>query len=315
MEQNCEIAQDLLPLYADGVCSEPSKNLVEAHLAGCPACRQLLTRMRGTLVETVLELETARAMENHRTVQRRKSAVTGIVFAGIFALPLLICLIVNLASGRGLNWFFIVLAALMIPFSMIALPLLLPKYRFLYSSLSTLGSLVLLLGVCALYAHGKWFFVASTPLLLFYGMVFFPILLNREPLKSHVRNCKGLLYMAVNTVLLLVMLLCIGLLAGQKGYFRTAAAITAPLLFCAWGAFLLLRYVKLSGLVRAGLCVLFLSLCCFFFEAVVGMLLRSPVPLPTVFSAKGFLQWGLLCLHGTVGVILLMIGLIREVKK
>lgn len=42
---NCEIVQDLLPLYHDRVCSEESRRAVEEHLEGCGACRQLLADM------------------------------------------------------------------------------------------------------------------------------------------------------------------------------------------------------------------------------------------------------------------------------
>lgn len=38
---NCEIIQDLLPLYADDCCSKASRALVEAHLKTCPDCRAL----------------------------------------------------------------------------------------------------------------------------------------------------------------------------------------------------------------------------------------------------------------------------------
>ena len=32
---NCEIVRDLLPLYADGLCSEESRRAVEEHLKSC----------------------------------------------------------------------------------------------------------------------------------------------------------------------------------------------------------------------------------------------------------------------------------------
>ncbi len=38
----CEIIKDLLPLYADGVASEASLEMVERHLAECASCRKLL---------------------------------------------------------------------------------------------------------------------------------------------------------------------------------------------------------------------------------------------------------------------------------
>ena len=62
---------------------------------------------------------------------KRKSALAGSIIAAIFALPILICLIVNLAEGNGLGWFFIVLAAMFIPTSLIVVPLMVPKNRML----------------------------------------------------------------------------------------------------------------------------------------------------------------------------------------
>lgn len=49
MKLSCNVAQDLLPLYHDGVCSDESRTLVEAHLEGCERCRSLLRELRGEL--------------------------------------------------------------------------------------------------------------------------------------------------------------------------------------------------------------------------------------------------------------------------
>ena len=38
---NCKVIEDLYPAYADGLCSAETKQLVEAHLASCDACRRL----------------------------------------------------------------------------------------------------------------------------------------------------------------------------------------------------------------------------------------------------------------------------------
>ena len=50
MNCNCGIIDDLLPLYADGACSEESKAAIEAHLASCEACQKKLERMRSDTV-------------------------------------------------------------------------------------------------------------------------------------------------------------------------------------------------------------------------------------------------------------------------
>ena len=42
MKLNCEIVQDLLPLYIDEVCSLASREAVEAHIRQCESCRKAL---------------------------------------------------------------------------------------------------------------------------------------------------------------------------------------------------------------------------------------------------------------------------------
>ena len=42
---NCNIIMDLLPLYADGCCSDESKVLIEKHLENCKTCKEVLDAM------------------------------------------------------------------------------------------------------------------------------------------------------------------------------------------------------------------------------------------------------------------------------
>lgn len=39
---SCDVINDLLPLYYDGVCTQESRKLVEEHLEECPSCRAML---------------------------------------------------------------------------------------------------------------------------------------------------------------------------------------------------------------------------------------------------------------------------------
>ncbi|GAA3411199.1 anti-sigma factor family protein [Paenibacillus hodogayensis] len=45
----CDLIGDLLPLYADQVCSESSRSIVEDHLAECADCREQLKQIRDEL--------------------------------------------------------------------------------------------------------------------------------------------------------------------------------------------------------------------------------------------------------------------------
>jgi len=49
MKTNCDIVQDLLPLYCDGACSAESRRLVDEHLRECPACQADYDLMRACL--------------------------------------------------------------------------------------------------------------------------------------------------------------------------------------------------------------------------------------------------------------------------
>lgn len=48
-EINCNIIRDILPLYADDVVSQDTRELVEEHLAACEDCRRVLEASRASL--------------------------------------------------------------------------------------------------------------------------------------------------------------------------------------------------------------------------------------------------------------------------
>ena len=43
---NCDMIKDLLPLYADDVCSEESRKAVEEHINACSDCKSELEKLR-----------------------------------------------------------------------------------------------------------------------------------------------------------------------------------------------------------------------------------------------------------------------------
>ncbi len=53
MKYTCEMIKDLLPLYADEVCSEDSRKAVAEHIGSCPSCRNMLQKMSQQLTVNV----------------------------------------------------------------------------------------------------------------------------------------------------------------------------------------------------------------------------------------------------------------------
>lgn len=60
---DCQIMQDLLPLYVDGGCSEETRAAVEAHLKECSHCREFLCGMREELCAPKLASEEVTASQ------------------------------------------------------------------------------------------------------------------------------------------------------------------------------------------------------------------------------------------------------------
>ena len=86
----CQIVQDLLPLYLDGVCSPASAALVEEHLAACEACRKLREEMekQAPLPETTWE-----GADLFRSLRRR-------ILGGFSALAVMIgCFCLNVGGA------------------------------------------------------------------------------------------------------------------------------------------------------------------------------------------------------------------------
>ncbi len=81
-----------------------------------------------------------------------------------YGAALLVCFICNLAIQHTLSWFFIVLVAILLAFSITTLPVLLKRHRVLAVFGSATLLTYLLLFVCSLYTGGDWFFSFALPI-------------------------------------------------------------------------------------------------------------------------------------------------------
>ena len=51
VKYDCEVVQDLLPLYQDGACSDNSRKVVEEHLKDCSGCRDMAEKLKNYEVD------------------------------------------------------------------------------------------------------------------------------------------------------------------------------------------------------------------------------------------------------------------------
>ena len=85
---NCEIIRDLLPLYADEICSESSKQLVEEHIAACESCKNELEDYRYNTGIDIDEIDEKQAIQNF-SKKLKKSNLKKTVISVVLCLTLI----------------------------------------------------------------------------------------------------------------------------------------------------------------------------------------------------------------------------------
>lgn len=75
----CELIQDMLPLYHDGVCSEVSRKLVDSHLETCEKCTAVLEGMTAEMEMPKLESDETRPLKSIRRKWRAKTWLLGLI--------------------------------------------------------------------------------------------------------------------------------------------------------------------------------------------------------------------------------------------
>lgn len=239
MKTDCEVIRDLLPLYADDVCSGSSRQLIEEHLEECPDCTAVLERLRNSEIESGLQEEKEQVIQHQAKQFKRRSATVGSVVSGVFMIPVLVCLIVNLASGAALSWFFIVLAGLAVAASLIIVPLMVPEDKAFWTLCAFTVTLLFLLAVCCFSTHGSWFYTAASAVLFGLSVIFLPFAVKARPVRELIgKFSRPLLVLSVDAILFANMMNMISLPA--KGLFKTLFVLA----LCVGAAWLLFTAIK-----------------------------------------------------------------------
>lgn len=200
-----------------------------------------------------------------------ESTKVGNILAAVFAVPILICLVVNLAVSGSLTWFYIVLAAMLIPASLIVVPVMAQKDRMILTMGALVVSVLVLLAVCSRRLGGDWFYVAASAVVFGAAVCFGPFIACRRPVSEYLGDQKGIAVMKVCTAAFFVMMVCIGFYVKTPGYFPKAFTISVPLVLLAWILFWIIRYLPANAVFKAGACLAMLSLAAVIAIKAVGL--------------------------------------------
>lgn len=105
MELNCAVVCDLLPLYLEGLCSQETAVLVDAHLAGCQDCQEKYRRMAAAHIPeaTAPEAERGKHLDAKKVLKRLRRRWITLLLCALLLLPVTL-LSVNQARGAGLSF-------------------------------------------------------------------------------------------------------------------------------------------------------------------------------------------------------------------
>lgn len=308
MKFDCEIIQDLLPLYIDDVCSIKSKVVIEEHILECSKCKELLSELGNQAVTQELSIEKNRVIEKHLKKERKRSTMIGLITAAVLMIPLIVCLICNLAVGHALNWFFIVLTSLMVFASITVVPLLVNDQKILWTICSFTISLVALLGTICIYSGGKWFYIAVIPSVAGLVICIMPFLIRYIPLPTAVCNHKALITMIAESLAVFSIIIAAGIYSKYPGYWAVAIPITSYSLLIPWAIVLILRYLPISKMFRASITSLVSGLLLAFVNDVVNWSIGEFNGISL--ASADFTNWNYYTNNGNVGWCILATGVI-----
>ena len=72
MSKQCEIVQDLLPLYVDRACSGASEEMIKEHLETCSECNAVYQQMCSHISEDILKKEKDGIIKRHERTEKKK---------------------------------------------------------------------------------------------------------------------------------------------------------------------------------------------------------------------------------------------------
>lgn len=101
MKTTCNIIQDLLPLYYDEVCSEDTKQAIEAHFEECKQCRENFLQMQEDFKELIIQTKACKIVEAAKTAWKKGKKRAFI--KGFLIVLLGIAIIIG--TYMGFHWF------------------------------------------------------------------------------------------------------------------------------------------------------------------------------------------------------------------
>lgn len=303
----CDVVQDLLPLYYDNACTSASKKMVEQHLMTCEKCKKTYEALRNTTIDTVMKDEAEGILERHAKKERNMAYKAGIMIALILMVPVVITFIVSMSSGGGLGVFAVLTASMLLVASLSVVPLLSTQRRMTKSILASVIALLLIFFFVDRMNGGGEFVLWTIPTIFGLSIVFFPLVIRNITLPPILSDKKALITLTWDTLWLFLTIFEVCNHSGDIEGMRTGYTVSLILMTGVWLIFLVARYLPVNVWIKAGIILIISCIWMAFTNDVYAYFAEHKKQL-TILSTN-FSDWSNnICFNANVYTLILIFG-------
>lgn len=257
----CDVVQDLLPLYVDGVCSADSRQLVDAHLAECDDCRRVLADLQESETEVAFHADAKAVIRAHNKHQSKTALALGVLISVFLTGVMGVMLYVTLKGWSDWQTTITVGASLLFLAGLTAVPLLASSKRLTKAIVFSTLALVLVI-LCEEAFFGEESGVETlqiiTATIFAISLFTFPVVVRQAHLPEPLCHHKLVITMLWDSIWFVLMMLFLAIDVPQEMGFVMVA--TLSLVAVAWLIALAARYLRVHWLAKCGIAVVLLAL-------------------------------------------------------
>lgn len=249
-----------LVFVSESAVSKWERNVAHPDISLLPKLSSILGVTEHELITASVDDKTRE--EKAQAKKWRTLSITWDMFFGIgYILTLIPCFICNLVVNKTLSWFWIVLSALILAFTFTHLPKLIKKHKLILLPTSMYLALCLLLGVCAIYSGGTWFFIATFSVLFGLSIIFIPIYIAKYEVFKKISKYNDFVSIGLDFILLNVLLIIINLNTLDSGWWYIKIALPMVLvIYLMLNIILSVRFIKTNRFVKTGIILSLINL-------------------------------------------------------
>lgn len=303
----CDVVQDLLPLYYDNACTSASKTMVEQHLVTCEKCKKTYEALQKTTIDTVMKNESKGILERHEKKERNMAYKAGIMIALLLLIPIAITFIVSMNSGGDLGVFAVLTASMLLVASLSVVPLLSKKRRMTKSILVGVIAILLIYFFVDRMNGGGEFIFWTIPTIFGLSIVLFPLVIRNITLPPILSDKKALITMAWDTLWLFLTIFEVCNHTGDVEGMRAGYMISLILMTGVWLIFLIARYLPVNVWIKAGIILIISCIWTAFTNDMYAYFIEQKKQLTIL--ATNFSDWSNeICVNANIYTLILIFG-------